>query len=385
MKKLLFLFAALVSLLFANAQKMQFGRLVFEVPSGFRAEKSDNTLWIYNMQKQLCIVVYSFYPVKGNIEETHWQLWNSEEKFPNYAVGEMTNRYRIGEEGSNAIRADYESESENGRISKSVLVYDNGKTCEAIIAYSTDEETKYALGRFLKNIQFIISPPPVQLTPLERSFQWYRALRGPDVSNSSIQTYQSQTALNFTGFIAASQTHLQALGDSLFYLRELSNLQTLLIGQTRFDDAAAANIGTLTAIKHIQTVSQGFGVPITNNGLQSLSNAQTLEVIDLRGIDITGVTDAGLAHLARLTNLRKLIISRASRITINGFEQLTPLKQLQELDLSYCNLTDADLPRLTAVIQQLPALRTLFIQTTAMTPEATIQLRQTFPAVTIYR
>jgi hypothetical protein len=385
MKHFLLLLTLLVSAFSGQAQKMQFGRLAFEIPNGFRVEKGKQELYIYNLQKQLCAVVYSNYVNAGNLEETQWQLWNQEIKFPNYTIGEMMNRYTLESGGAKGIRADYETRTDNGMVSKSAIVYESAGSCDAVLTYCSDIETKYALDAFLKSIVFVAPQAAVSLSALERSYQWYRALRGPDISNSSIQVYQSQTSINFTGFMAASQQHLQRLGDSLFYLRELPNLQMILIGQTRMDDAAAMNIGLLRSIKQVQTVSQGFGLPITNTGLQGLSNAVTLEILDLQGIDINGVTDAGLAHLAKLTNLRKLFFSRASRITIAGFEQLTPLKQLQELNLSFCILTDADLPRLRAVIQQLPALRILYIQSTAMTPEATLQLRQEFPHITIYR
>ena len=385
MKNFFLLLALLGTAFWGQAQKMQFGRLAFEIPNGFKAEKGKQELYIYNLQRQLCAVVYSNYTCAGNLEETQWQLWNQEIKFPNYAVGEMMNRYSLESGGAKGIRADYENRTDNGMVSKSAIVYESGGICDAVLAYSSDPETKYALDAFLKSIVFVAPPVAVTLSPLERSYQWYRALRGPHVSNSSIQVYQSQTSINFTGFYTPSQQHLQTLCDSLFYLRELPNLQTVLIGQSKMDDLAAYHIGTLRAIKELKTMSQGFPLSITNAGLQSLSNATTLEVLELQGLDVSGVTDAGFVHLAKLTNLKRLFVVRASRITIAGFEYLTTLKQLQELNLSYCLLTDADLPRLRAVLQQLPALRILYIQTTAMTPAATIQLRQEFPGITIYR
>lgn len=145
------------------------------------------------------------------------------------------------------------------------------------------------------------------------------------------------------------------------------------------------NIGLLPAIKQVLSIDQGFAIPITNAGFVGMSRAGTLEIIDLRAVDIPGATDASLAQLSRLTRLRKLIVSRATAVTINGIEQLTPLKQLQELNLSYCSVSDTDIPRLTAVIQQLPALRTLFLQTTGITEAGATQLRQAFPALTLYR
>lgn len=269
-----------------------------------------------------------------------------------------------------------------GYSKKTIQLYQDENSCNAVIVFA-DKETNEQLQSFWKSLQII--PKAIPLTPLERSFNWYKALRGPDGSTASIQTYQSQTAINFTGFTVASQTHLQKLGDSLFHLRELPNLQMLLIGQTAFTDAAAMNIGLLPAIKQVQSIDQGFAIPITNSGFTGMSRAGTIEIIDLRAVDIPGATDASMAQLARLTRLRKLIVSRATAVTINGIENLSQLKQLQELNLSYSSISDADVPRLIAVIQQLPALRLLFLQTTGITESGASQIRQTFPLLTFYR
>ncbi len=385
MKKVSLLLFCTFIFTITSAQKTQFGLLAFEVPVGFRTDKNNNTLYVYNTEKQLCAVIYSSYPLNGNMEETIWQLWNNKERFINYTTGEITNRYSIESGGAKGIRADYVGENENGRISKTVLAFESGGNCEAVIVFSVDDETKLSIDYFLKSIQFIAPRPPVQLTELQRSYNWYKALRGPDASNSSIQTYQSQTSINFTGFNAASQNHLQKLGDSLFYLRELPNLQTIYIGQTRLNDAAAMNIGLLPAIKNVQSIDQGLAMPITNAGFTGLSRAGSLEIIDLRAVEIPGATDASLSQLARLTRLKKLILSRATAVTISGFEQLTPLKQLQELNFSYAAVSDADVPRLISVLQQLPALRILFLQTTGITEAGASQIRQAFPQLTFYR
>jgi len=114
-----------------------------------------------------------------------------------------------------------------------------------------------------------------------------------------------------------------------------------------------------------------------------LGNATALEVLNLQAVEFAGITDAGMAHLARLTNLKILTLSRATGITINGIEQLVTLQQLRERNLSYCALGDADIPRLTTVIQQLPALQKLFIQTSNITQAGADQLRQSFPNIII--
>jgi hypothetical protein len=380
MKKLILIIFSITTVI-SFAQKSQFGQLIFDLPPDFVTDKGNNALYFYNLQKQLSIVIYTNQTFNGNLEETIHKYWNTKEKFPGDNVGEIARLYNIESNEATGLRADYESED----MHKTVLAYEYEKTVYAVITYTIDRETNYAVENFLKSLHFVSAPKPIQLTPLERSYRWYKALRGPDATNASIQVYQSLTTINFTGFNAASQNHLQTLGDSLFYLKELPTLQTILIGQTRLNDAAAINIGMLPAIKHVQSVDQGLLMPVTNAGMVGLSRAGTIETLDLRAVDIPGATDASLAQLRNLARLKKLIFSRATNITINGIEQLTTLKELQELNLSYSAVSDADVPRLIAVIQQLPALRILFLQTTGITEAGAAQIRQTFSQLTFYR
>lgn len=387
MKKMMLQCLILFSVFYlpASAQTSQFGPFVFLLPAGFNTVNDGSKLLVNNPQKQLCAVLFNSYPLLGNNEETYYQLWKTELKSPNYIAGEISNLSSYQENGYQCITGYFEGETNGVQVHKSAYLYQSGSSCAAILSFTSDVETQYAIQSFFKSLKIqppVIYQPP---TPLEQSYNWYRTLRGPDVTNTSIQVYQSQTALNFTGFSAASQLHLQTLGDSLFHLRVLPALQMLYIGQTRLNDAAAINIGALPAIKHVQSMDQGFPIPLTNAGLQGMSNAATLEVIDLRSVDIPGVNDAGMNHIAKLSRLTKLIISRAPAVTINGIEKLVTLKQLRELNLSFCTLGDSDIPRLTAVIQQLPALQLLFIQSTNITEAGVAPLRQAFPGITIYR
>lgn len=368
-----------------HAQQLQFGRFMFTLPEGFKQAKENTSLLLYNGNKQLCAVLFSAYPFGGNTEETFYKLWATELKFPDYIKGEINRLSAYEVNGYQCLYNSFEGETNGKPITKTACLYQSGNTCEAIISYSSDENTKLLLESLFKSLKMLPPASASPLTPLERSYQWYRALRGPDVSNSTMAVYQSQTAINFTGFTTPSQQHLQTLTDSLFYLRELPGLQMLFIGQTKMNDAAAAHIGTLRTIKHVQAIDQGFPIPLTNAGLQAISNAATIEVLDLRAVDASGITDAGMPHIARLTRLTKLSIGRSPGISINGIERLTPLKQLRELNLSYCTFSDADIPRLRLAIQQLPALQTLLLQSTGLTEQGAAQLRQDFPGITIYR
>ncbi|WP_462255021.1 hypothetical protein [Ferruginibacter sp.] len=383
MKQVMICLALLLSIQKSFTQERPYVQFNYIIPDSYETAYEADRILVYNQERKICLIIYSPYKAGSNIDENFMQLWNTPQKnIEGYFAGEMNRRNITKVNGYQMMSGAFEGESNGQLFKKTLQLYQHGNSCNAVIACA-DRETNEQLQSFWKSLQII--PKEIPLSPLERSYYWYTALRGPDASNSSIQTYQAQTAINFTGFNAASQTHLQSLGDSLFYLRELPNLQTIYIGQTRFNDAAAMNIGLLPAIKQVQSIDQGLAVPVTNAGFAGMSRAGTLEIIDLRTVDIPGATDASMAQLSRLTRLRKLIVSRATAVTINGIEQLTPLKQLQELNLSYCSVSDVDIPRLIAVIQQLPALRTLFLQTTGITEAGATQLRQAFPTLTFYR
>ena len=383
MKHAVICLVLLIKIQIGFTQERPYVQFNYTLPESFETAYETDKLLVYNKEKRICVIIYSPYKAGSNIAENFIQLWNAPQKnIEGYFSGDVYKRNTTKVNGYQVMTGELEGESNSQLFKKTLQLYQDENSCNAVIAF-VDKETNEQLQSFWKSLQII--PKEIPLTPLERSYNWYKALRGPDASNSSIQTYQSQTALNFTGFTASSQDHLQKLGDSLFYLRELPYLETIYIGQTRFTDAAAMNIGLLPAIKQVLSIDQGFAIPVTNAGFVGMSRAGTLEIIDLRAVDIPGATDASLAQLSRLTRLRKLIVSRATAVTINGIEQLTPLKQLQELNLSYCSVSDTDIPRLTAVIQQLPALRTLFLQTTGITEAGATQLRQAFPALTLYR
>lgn len=73
-------------------------------------------------------------------------------------------------------------------------------------------------------------------------------------------------------------------------------------------------------------------------------------------LDATRVTDAGLAHLAPLTNLRRLDLGSLKGITGEGMAHLAALSELESLSLQQSGIVDRDLAR---VADALPHLRKL--------------------------
>ncbi|MCS7272507.1 MAG: hypothetical protein NZ703_15595, partial [Gemmataceae bacterium] len=84
--------------------------------------------------------------------------------------------------------------------------------------------------------------------------------------------------------------------------------------------------------------------------LQELVGVEPLMFLNLEWC--SKITDAGLAHLAQLTQLQQLDLESCSKITDAGLAHLAPLTQLQHLNLRGCdNITDAGLAHLAKLTQ----------------------------------
>lgn len=97
-----------------------------------------------------------------------------------------------------------------------------------------------------------------------------------------------------------------------------------------------------------------YDSPVTDTTLQSL--AEGLPELHFLSLADTRVSDAGLAHVARLTGLHELHLDNTP-VTDTGVAQLTPLTDLRILDLKGTRVTDAGL----AVVRSFPHLQALYL------------------------
>jgi hypothetical protein len=97
--------------------------------------------------------------------------------------------------------------------------------------------------------------------------------------------------------------------------------------------------------------------------------------LDLSG---TSVTDAGLATVARFTNLTRLHLNQTA-ITDSGVARLSKLQQLEYLNLYGTAVTDAGLSSLT----DLRKLRTLYVWQTKVTGAGVSRLRAALPRLAV--
>ncbi len=136
---------------------------------------------------------------------------------------------------------------------------------------------------------------------------------------------------------------------------------------------------------------------LDDEGMKHIARLYEIERLSLRGI-----TDAGLAHIAGLINLKDLSLSNSkitdaglapvaglenlehlnvamTRVDDAGLTYLKGLKKLRELDIAFTSVTDAGLKHL----EGLKSLRSLDIKGTRITDEAVSRLRRARPDLQI--
>ncbi len=158
----------------------------------------------------------------------------------------------------------------------------------------------------------------------------------------------------------------------LLNLKGLSRLKTLVLADLGLDDiyaekrktrpaaaqvtdAGLAYVAGLTELRELCVSGRG----ITDAGLRHLKGLTELETLFLAE---TSVTDAGLAYLAGLAKIYSLAVTKTN-ITDAGLEHLAPLRRLRELCLYDTKVGDEGLVHLSG----LPKLEALILSGTQVT------------------
>src|SRR5262249_56423131 len=98
-------------------------------------------------------------------------------------------------------------------------------------------------------------------------------------------------------------------------------------------------------------------------------------------IPASGVTDAGLASLAKLPRLEALDVSENPRITDKGMAQIAMLERLEHLYLGKTSITDKGLFEL----KPLEGLRTLHVAGTKVSANAAEKFADEMPNLRVVR
>lgn len=373
MKQVFICLALILTIQKAFTQERPYVQFNYVIPDSYETAYEADRILVYNHERKICVIIYSPYKAGENIGENFMQLWNTPQKdIEGYFTGEVNRRNITKVNGYQMMEGAFEAETNSGIFIKTLRMYQDGNSCNAVITFA-DRETNEQLQSFWKSLQII--PKEIPISPLQKAYNWYSIVRGTTAASFTPQSFQALNNLNFTGFFTPNGFYMQTLGDSLFHLRVLPNLQILSIGQSQFSTAAAINIGSLPALKQVDAVNQGMQILMSDAGLQGLSRSSTLEEIRLITHSMPNVTNAGMVHLARMTKLKSLFLGRADAVTIVGLEQLVSLKQLINLDLSGANLTDADIPRIITALGQMTSLQVFIIRYSLITDAGAEQIR----------
>jgi hypothetical protein len=181
---------------------------------------------------------------------------------------------------------------------------------------------------------------------------WLRRLVGDDYFRE-VTVYRSAGPWG-----KSSSSHARVMP----YLRDLTGLRILGIGQGQTSDAGLSNIRGLTNLEELYLRDAG---ELTDAGLANLAGMRRLKILYVAGAKITDAslahlrgltgleelyvegrsfTDGGLAHLEGLSNLKKLQLdSEALRITDDGLKHLKAMSKLEDLFLWNNKFTDRGL------------------------------------------
>ncbi len=109
------------------------------------------------------------------------------------------------------------------------------------------------------------------------------------------------------------------------------------------------------------------GSAVTDQGIRLIGQFPELSKVDLSFLQING---AGIEGLQSLSNLRELTLISVTMGNSAGWRHLGKLSQIETLNLTSTNITDADVPNLVSMT----GLKDLNISNTALTDAALVHL-----------
>ncbi len=165
----------------------------------------------------------------------------------------------------------------------------------------------------------------------------------------------------------------QGLVTLLAHADDFPDLELVNFWGSRVSDAGLAGVENLSRFPNLREVLIS-GCMITDLSLKRLADWKQLEELHLH--NCAKITDAGLAHLKDLPNLRFLRLLQENAgtmpVTDAGLAHVADLQQLQELMIVRIPVTDAGL----AYVARLPRLKHLFVLGIPITDAGIAQLRE---------
>jgi Leucine-rich repeat (LRR) protein len=168
----------------------------------------------------------------------------------------------------------------------------------------------------------------------------------------------------------------QATDEVLEHIKGLAHLEELYVDQpSEVTDAGVAHLERLTKLKDLY-ISRS---QMTDVGLSHLKGLTRLERL---AIQCNSISDRGLAHLQGLEKLQELYLGLSNReITDEGLADLEGLKDLEVLDLQCSQVTNRGLEHLKG----LPKLREVRYGGSRVTDEGFKKLQEETPSLKTMR
>jgi hypothetical protein len=168
----------------------------------------------------------------------------------------------------------------------------------------------------------------------------------------------------------------------------MEHLSSLKLDGTPITNEGVAILMHIPSLKHLSLPSSKIdnGVAVYLSQMQGLQSLRSYDITDAGLIHIgkltnlrhlrlgMGISDEGVIHLSKLRNLEFLSLPGA-KITKTGLVHLANLPLLQRLDLVGCPLTDDDVPYLCAMT----SLQRLNIGETLINPSGYKTLKDALP------
>jgi Leucine-rich repeat (LRR) protein len=191
-------------------------------------------------------------------------------------------------------------------------------------------------------------------------------LRWLDVHNMSLKDAGFQELARINQLEALDLHHSQVTARQIRLLAPLQRLQSLNLSECNSHELKDAGLRELAAFKQLKILRLAPMPLMTDAGMAHLADLSELELLTithaevsdtgvkqlarlrkLRALHLQGVpmTNAALRDIATLPELRELDIT-VTGITDAGLAELAGAKKLEALDVSFTNITDAGLQHL---------------------------------------
>jgi hypothetical protein len=170
--------------------------------------------------------------------------------------------------------------------------------------------------------------------------------RVTDAAMAFICSHASLVRLSVAACEAVTDAGMASVGNLAGSLEQIDMSQL-----PRVTDAALADVAKVTQLRCLNA----SGIQkLTDKGVAHIAALTSLRVLILRGT--WQLTDTGLQSIAGLQQLQTLNLDRCDKITDAGLQHIAGLQHLQTLNIGFCDLvTDAGVQHLSG-LQQLQTL-----------------------------